>query len=72
MHYILQLSTASDPATSAAVKMNKTASVAAVVGSNTVSLTGLTAETDYELFFVVEDAAGNLSLIETTTFSTGP
>ena len=43
---------------------------AAIAGANSFSVTGLSASTDYTVYVVVEDGAGNTSAIATVTFTT--
>ena len=68
--YIVQTAATANPANAAAVVSGKTATGSAVAAGNTVVISGLTAATDYEIFLIVKDAAGNISSVQSTIFTT--
>ena len=72
-YYLVYLASASAP-TAAAVKAQGAAITkgmgAASASANTTSISGLTRNTSYKVYFVLSDAAGNLSGLYTNSFST--
>jgi hypothetical protein len=68
--YIVQTVATADPADAAAVESGKTATSSAVAAGNSIIISGLTSATDYEIFLIVKDAAGNISNVQSTIFTT--
>ncbi len=73
-YYYLVYAAADEAPTATEVEAQGTAvakgTAAATADALTVSVTGLTAETDYKAYVIVADAAGNKSLVSAITFST--
>jgi sugar lactone lactonase YvrE len=73
-YYYLVYAAADSAPTSATVKAQGTAVAkgtdAAAASSNTISVTGLSASTDYKAYIVVRDANGSLSDVSAISFST--
>jgi uncharacterized repeat protein (TIGR02543 family) len=68
--YKVQSAASADPADAAAVESTATANSSASASANSVAISGLSANTDYEIFTIVKDAAGNRSAVTKLTFST--
>lgn len=69
-YYVIQNSAGADPADAAAVETGASASAAALAAANPIPIAGLTASTNYEVFVIVKDGAGNRSAVVTLNFAT--